>query len=39
MLHDATAEAILARFSDAENCPDEALAPYREFVVDGDSVW
>jgi hypothetical protein len=35
MLPDTTAEAILARFGDAENCPDEALAPYQEFIVDG----
>ena len=28
---DTTAEAILARFSDARNCPEEALAPYEEF--------
>jgi hypothetical protein len=32
---DATAEAILARFGDAKNCPEEALAPYQEFSEDG----
>jgi hypothetical protein len=31
---DATAEAIIRRFSNNENCPEEALAPYEEFVVD-----
>jgi hypothetical protein len=30
-LRDATAEAILARFGDPKNCPEEALAPYEEF--------
>ena len=32
---DATAESILARFSDLENNPDETIAPYLEFLVDG----
>ena len=30
-LRDATAEAILARFSDAKNRPEETLALYEEF--------
>jgi hypothetical protein len=34
MLRDATAEGILERFSDSENCPEEALVPYEEFVVE-----
>ena len=34
-LRDATAEAILARFSDAKNCPEEALVPYQEFSEGG----
>ena len=33
-LRDTTAEAILARFSDTDNYPDESLTPYREFKVD-----
>lgn len=33
--HDATAEYILTRCSDVENCPDETLAPYQEFVEEG----
>ena len=32
---DATAEAILARFSDPKSCPEEALAPYEEFSEGG----
>jgi len=35
MMHDTTAEDILARFSDYEKCPNEALAPYQEFLVEG----
>ncbi len=35
ILRDATAEAILRRFGDADNCPDEGLTPYQEFVADG----
>ena len=34
-LRDATAEAILARYSDPESCPGEALAPYEEFSEGG----
>ena len=34
MPQDATAVAIIRRFSDNNNCPDEALAPYEEFVAD-----
>ena len=34
MLRDATAEGILERFSVAENCPEEALVPYEEFLAD-----
>ncbi len=34
-LRDATAEAILARFSDPKNCPEEVLAPYEEFSEGG----
>ncbi len=34
-LRDATAEAILRRYSDCDNCPDECLAPYREFDIGG----
>jgi len=30
--HDATAEYILSRCRDVENCPEETLAPYQEFV-------
>ncbi len=30
---DATAKEILKRFSDAENYPDEVLAPYQEFSM------
>jgi hypothetical protein len=35
MTQDATAENILDRLGDLENCPDEHLAPYQEFVVGG----
>jgi hypothetical protein len=34
-MQDATAKAILARFSDLENNPDETISPYREFNVEG----
>lgn len=36
---DATAERIVARFSDLENNPDDAIAPYREFSVDGNTYY
>lgn len=36
---DATPERILARFSDLENNPDEAITPYREFLVDGNTYY
>jgi len=32
---DPTAKEILARFSDLENNPDEAITPYLEFNVEG----
>ena len=35
MQRDSTAEEILERLSDSDNHPDEALAPYQEFSVDG----
>jgi hypothetical protein len=35
MMQDATVERILARFNDLENNPDETIAPYLEFSVDG----
>jgi hypothetical protein len=35
MQRDTTAEEILERLSDPDNHPDEALAPYQEFSVDG----
>src|SRR5919202_4338356 len=34
-MQDHTAEDILARFSDLENNPDEAISPYLEFNVGG----
>ena len=34
-MQDATVASILARFSDLENNPDETIAPYLEFSVDG----
>lgn len=34
-MQDATVESILARFNDLENNPDETIAPYVEFSVDG----
>jgi hypothetical protein len=33
---DVTPEGILERLSDRENYPEEALAPYEEFKVEGD---
>ena len=33
--HDAIAEYTLSRCRDVENCPDEMLAPYQEFVEEG----
>ena len=33
-LRDATAERILERFSDTENCPEVAVIPYEEFIRD-----
>jgi hypothetical protein len=36
---DATAEHILECFSDAENCPEEALVPYEEFVTDDNTYY
>ncbi len=35
MLRDTTAENILERFSDLDNHPHKALAPYEEFLVGG----
>jgi hypothetical protein len=35
MQHDATAEAILERFGDSENCPEETLVPYEGFIEEG----
>ncbi len=35
MQRDNTAENILERLSNLERYPDEALAPYKEFLVDG----
>ena len=32
---DTTAEKILARLSDLENYPEDALASYEEFLIDG----
>ena len=32
---DTSAEEILKRLSGTETCPDEYLAPYKEFVQDG----
>ena len=34
-LPDSTAEGLLKRLSDLENYPDDALAPYEEFNLDG----
>lgn len=34
---DATAEELLSRFSDTENYPEEALAPYEEFAFGGNT--
>ena len=34
-MQDATVASILARFNDLENNPDETIAPYLEFSVDG----
>jgi hypothetical protein len=34
ILQDATAEAIIQRFSNNNNCPEETLAPYEEFVAE-----
>ena len=34
-MQDATVESILARFNDLENNPDETIAPYLEFSVEG----
>ena len=31
---DPTAENLLERLSDLENCPEEALVPYEEFSAD-----
>ena len=33
-LRDATADRILARFSDVEHCPEVALTSYEEFIAD-----
>ncbi len=35
MLRDDTADEILRRLGDTENYPDEVLAPYEEFRVEG----
>jgi len=36
MPHDRAAEAVLERLGDLENYPEEeALAPYKEFTLDG----
>ncbi len=35
MLRDATAERILRRLGDLKNHPEEKLAPYEEFSLDG----
>jgi hypothetical protein len=37
--HDATAEYILSRCSDVENRPAETLAPYQEFVEEGQTYY
>ena len=35
LLRDVTAEDLLKRFSDLQNYPHDALAPYEEFKLDG----
>ena len=35
MTQDHTAQRILERLSEVKNYPEEALAPYEEFLVDG----
>jgi hypothetical protein len=39
MAQDMTAEGIIARLSDLKNYPEEALAPYEEFKVGGDTYY
>ena len=34
LLRDITAEELLKHFSDLENHPDDALAPYEEYKID-----
>ena len=34
MLQDHVAERVLSRLRDVENCPEEHLAPYKEFKID-----
>ena len=38
-LRDTTAEKILRRLSDLKNHPDETIAPYEEFSVDGSTYY
>jgi hypothetical protein len=39
MLRDTAAENILERLSDLENYPEDALAPYEEFLLGGKSYY
>jgi hypothetical protein len=39
LLRDATAERILERLSDLKDHPEEAIAPYEEFSVDGSTYY
>jgi len=39
MARDTVAETILERFSDLENNPKEALTPYKEFSIDGETYY
>jgi hypothetical protein len=39
MPNDTTAENILDRLGDLENYPDDALSPYREFGVGGNTYY
>ena len=39
MQHDNVAELALERLGDLENYPDESLAPYKEFTLDGNTYY
>ncbi len=38
-LHDPTAQALLERLGNIEHCPEEALSPYKEFNVGGNTYY